>query len=85
MTQSRRASRRRYLGGLAAGALMAFLGAQNAFAQSVADVANYSYVVSAPEGRVALDAYPAIVAWLRRVEALPGFVPMPRSAVGLHA
>ncbi|TWO67815.1 glutathione S-transferase [Caenimonas sedimenti] len=52
---------------------------------TLADIANYSYVVSAPEGRVALDDYPKLQAWLRRVEGLSGFVPMVRSPVGLHA
>ncbi|HEY0825439.1 MAG TPA: glutathione binding-like protein, partial [Ramlibacter sp.] len=52
---------------------------------TLADIANYSYVVSAPEGRVPLDDYPAVRAWLARVEALPGFVPMPESRVGLRA
>jgi glutathione S-transferase len=52
---------------------------------TLADVANYSYVVSAPEGRVSLEEYPAVRAWLARIEALPGFVPMPQSPVGLRA
>ena len=43
---------------------------------TLADVANYSYTAHAPEGRVALDAYPHVRAWLARIEALPGFVPM---------
>ena len=43
---------------------------------TVADIANYSYTAHAPEGRVALDAYPHVRAWLARIEALPGFVPM---------
>jgi len=50
---------------------------------TLADVANYSYIAHAPEGNVSLDAYPAIRAWLARVEALPGFVPMPKTAIGL--
>lgn len=54
-------------------------------APTLADIANYSYVACAPEGRVALDAYPAVRAWLARIEALPGFVAMPRSPVGLNA
>lgn len=54
-------------------------------APTLADVANYSYVVSAPEGRVSLADYPAVRAWLARIEALPGFVPMPESRVGLRA
>ena len=50
-------------------------------APTIADVALYSYTAHAPEGGVALDAYPAIRAWLVRIEALPGFVPMVRSPV----
>ncbi len=52
---------------------------------TLADVANYSYIAHAPEGNVSLDAYPAIRAWLARIEALPGFVPMPKTAIGLAA
>jgi glutathione S-transferase len=37
-------------------------------------------VARAPEGDVSLDPYPAIRAWLARIEALPGFVPMPTLA-----
>lgn len=48
---------------------------------TIADVALYSYTAHAPEGGVALDPYPHIRAWLGRIEALPGFVGMPRSAV----
>jgi glutathione S-transferase len=44
---------------------------------TIADLACYSYVAHAPEGGVSLDPYPAVKAWLRRVEALPGFVRMP--------
>ena len=43
---------------------------------TIADIALYSYTAHAPEGDVSLEAYPAIVAWLARIEALPGFVPM---------
>lgn len=46
---------------------------------TLADVALYSYTAHAPEGDVLLEAYPAIRAWLSRIEALPGFVPMPRT------
>ena len=48
-------------------------------------MANYTYIAHAPEGNVSLDAYPAIRAWLARIEALPGFVPMPKTAIGLAA
>ena len=45
---------------------------------SLADIALYSYTAVAPEGGVALDAYPAIQDWLKRVEALPRFEGMPK-------
>ncbi|MDW3204826.1 MAG: glutathione S-transferase [Alphaproteobacteria bacterium] len=43
---------------------------------TIADVALYSYTAHAPEGGVSLQPYPAIQAWLCRIEALPGFVAM---------
>jgi glutathione S-transferase len=49
-------------------------------APTIADVALYAYTALAPEGGIALQPYPAIRAWLTRIEALPGFVPMTRSA-----
>jgi glutathione S-transferase len=52
---------------------------------TLADLANYSYVAHAPEGNVSLQPYPAVRSWLARIEALPGFVPMVRSPVGLQA
>jgi glutathione S-transferase len=45
---------------------------------TIADIANYTYVAHAPEGGVALDDYPHVRAWIARIEALPGFVPMAR-------
>lgn len=50
---------------------------------TLADVASYTYIAHAPEGNVSLADYPQVRAWLARIEALPGFVPMQRSAVGL--
>jgi glutathione S-transferase len=50
-------------------------------APTIADVALYSYTAHAPEGGVALEPYPHVRAWLARIEALPGFVPMQRAAV----
>ena len=50
---------------------------------TIADIAGYSYFAHAPEGNVSLQAYPQVLAWLNRVEALPGFVPMKKSPVGL--
>lgn len=54
-------------------------------APTLADVALYSYTAHAPEGRVSLEGYPQVRAWLARIEALPGFVPMARSPAGLNA
>jgi len=50
---------------------------------TIADVANYSYIAHAPEGNVSLEPYPNVRAWLARIEALPGFVPMAPTAAGL--
>jgi len=44
---------------------------------SLADVALYSYSSQAEVGGIALADYPQLRAWLARVEALPGFMPMP--------
>jgi glutathione S-transferase len=52
---------------------------------TIADVAGYTYVAHAPEGNVALTDYPHVRAWLARIEALPGFVPMQKTRVGLAA
>jgi glutathione S-transferase len=46
---------------------------------TIADLACYSYVAHAPEGRVSLADYPQVRDWLARIEALPGFVAMPAS------
>jgi len=46
---------------------------------TIADVAMYTYTSHAPEGGIALAPYPAIRAWLARIEALPRFVGMARS------
>ncbi len=52
---------------------------------TIADVAAYTYIAHAPEGNVSLEPYPAVRAWLGNIEALPGFVPMQATAVGLRA
>ncbi|VVN94783.1 glutathione S-transferase family protein [Pseudomonas fluorescens] len=51
---------------------------------TIADVAGYSYIAHAPEGNVSLDDYANVRAWLERIEALPGFVAMPRTVAGLQ-
>jgi glutathione S-transferase len=52
---------------------------------TIADIALYSYIASAPEGNVDLSGYANVNAWLRRVEALPGFLPFKKTAAGLAA
>jgi glutathione S-transferase len=46
---------------------------------SIADIACYTYTAHAPEGGVSLDDYRNVRSWLARIEALRGFVAMPRS------
>jgi glutathione S-transferase len=48
---------------------------------TIADIAHYSYTAHSPEGGVSLEPYPHVRAWLGRIEALPNFVPMPKSPV----
>ena len=48
---------------------------------TLADVAGYSYISHVPEGGVSLEPYPAIRAWLERIEAHPRFVGMKRTPV----
>lgn len=45
-------------------------------AYSVADIALYAYTHTAEMGGFQLDAYPAVAAWLKGVEADPGHVPL---------
>ncbi|AZF06260.1 glutathione S-transferase family protein [Pseudomonas sp. R5-89-07] len=52
---------------------------------SIADIAFYTYTAHAPEGNVSLADYPQVRAWLASIEALPGFVGMPRTAAGLQS
>jgi glutathione S-transferase len=44
---------------------------------SVADIALFGYTHCAEEGGLALAPYPAVRAWLARVQSQAGFVPMP--------
>jgi len=50
-------------------------------APTIADVALYTYTAHAPEGGVALSPYKHVQRWLTNIEALPGFVGMPKSPV----
>ena len=44
---------------------------------TVADLACFPYVGLAPEGKVSLEPYPAVRAWIDRVKALPNYPSMP--------
>ncbi len=46
---------------------------------TIADIACYSYVAHAPEGGVSLAEFARLRRWIARIEALPGFLPMPAS------
>ncbi|GGC96146.1 glutathione S-transferase family protein [Undibacterium terreum] len=48
---------------------------------TLADLACYSYIAHAPEGRIPLEPYPNLRAWLARIEALPNFKAMPKLPV----
>lgn len=52
---------------------------------TIADVALYSYIAAAPEGNVDTSGYANVQAWLKRVEALPGFFAFQQYPVGLRA
>ncbi|HSQ02471.1 MAG TPA: glutathione S-transferase family protein, partial [Burkholderiales bacterium] len=41
---------------------------------TIADIACYPYVKRTPEAAITLEAYPAVMAWLARCEALPGWL-----------
>ena len=51
----------------------------------ITDMAGYTSIAHAPEGNVSLTDYPHVRAWLARIEALPGFVPMQPTRAGLAA
>lgn len=43
---------------------------------TIADCAVMPYIALAPEGGIPLQPYPNIGAWIARIKALPGFIPM---------
>lgn len=43
---------------------------------TIADIALYGYTHLAEEGEFDLAPFPAIRAWFKRIEAVPGFIPM---------
>lgn len=44
---------------------------------TIADIAVYPYIALVPEGKIDLNPYPAVIAWLGRIQGLPGYVGMP--------
>lgn len=44
---------------------------------NIADIALYPYLALAPEARLDLQPYPAVCAWLTRIQQLDGYVDMP--------
>ena len=52
---------------------------------TIADVALYGYIAHAPEGDVSLTPHASVRSWIARIEALPRFVPMTRTPIGLAA
>ncbi len=43
---------------------------------TIADVACFPYVALASDGKISLEAYPNVQAWIERIKQLPGFVSM---------
>lgn len=46
---------------------------------TIADVACYPYIELAPEGRISLESYPNVAAWMNRIKKLRGYVGIPSS------
>ncbi|MEM6451929.1 MAG: glutathione S-transferase [Cyanobacteria bacterium P01_D01_bin.105] len=44
---------------------------------TIADIAVFPYVALAPDGKISLDSYPQVLAWIERIKTLPNFVGMP--------
>jgi glutathione S-transferase len=84
LTDERRAllPAKRKLGHDALGVMDGHLRARRFFVAeryTIADIALYAYTHVAPDGGFELGPYPAIQAWLDRVRAQPGHVPITRS------
>lgn len=43
---------------------------------TIADIAVFPYISLAPDAKISLDKYPNILAWIARIQKLPGFVSM---------
>lgn len=44
---------------------------------TIADIACFPYVAMAPDANIPLDEYAGLRAWVERIQALPGYVPLP--------
>jgi len=69
-------------GNAALGVMETYLSKHDWFAgesYSIADIALYGYTHCAEEGGFTLSDYPAVSAWLARVAAEPGHVPLDAS------
>ncbi|MEM9776385.1 MAG: glutathione binding-like protein, partial [Chloroflexota bacterium] len=51
-----------------------FLAGEN---PTVADMACYPYVAMAGEGEIDLAPYDHVNAWIARIQAMPGYIPLP--------
>jgi glutathione S-transferase len=81
MTEERRLSleTKRELGYAALGVMEGHLASRDFFVAnrySIADIALYAYTHVADQGGFALEGFPAVRAWLERVKAQPGYVPI---------
>lgn len=43
---------------------------------TIADIAVFPYVALSRDGKIDLDVYPDVLAWIDRVKQLPGYIPM---------
>jgi glutathione S-transferase len=43
---------------------------------TIADIAVFPYVALARDGKIDLDAYPYVLAWIDQIKQLPGYIPM---------
>jgi len=43
---------------------------------TIADIAVFPYVALARDGKINLDVYPHVLAWIERVKQLPSYIPM---------
>lgn len=46
---------------------------------TIADIACFPYVAMAGEGRISLEDYPHVIAWLERFKQLPRYIDLPKS------